>query len=278
MAETECVICGEVKVGAKSGWTDEHVKIRATLAWLDQAANKQQLADAIALHSRPDPVLSDEMRGWLIEQPMTPAACARVTDLSIADEYATVLVPQFDGYPDMFPIALWDDLARLPSITRLALNSDDALPTAVIAANSVLRQIDVPILFNGEPRYEELEAFAAESGFGPTERVGDRVTLVRGAVVGPTSGLLLRLADFLPRMGLEEGKEYALVLVGARLVDGAISASLRLNVTLPDGEVGDDQLGELVLLPANGTEEMLEDAAGTLDAHINEHRTLPPRL
>jgi hypothetical protein len=57
-----------------------------------------------------------------------------------------------------------------------------------------------------------------------------------------------------------------------------VSASLRLNVTLPDGEVGDDQLGEIVLLPANGTEEMLEDAARKLDEHINEHRTLPSSL
>lgn len=276
--DPNCVVCGEVVPGASSGWADEHVKIRATLAWLDLPANKQQLTDAIAVHSRPDPILSDEMRGWLIEVPMDAAACALVTDLSIANDYATVLVPEFDGYPDMFPIAAWDDLSRLPSITRLSLNTDDALPSAAIAVPSLLRQIDAPLLFNGEPRYDELNAFAAETGFGPTERIGDRVTLVRGAPIGPTSDLLLRLADFLPRMGLEEGKEYALILVGATLVDGAVRASLRLNVTLPDGEVGDDQLGEIVLLPADGTEEMLEEAAGKLDAHITEHRTLPTSL
>ncbi|CAN5758541.1 hypothetical protein BH11MYX2_BH11MYX2_32660 [soil metagenome] len=272
-------MCGEVVPEASSGWADEHVKIRATLAWLDQAANKQLLTAAVAMHVyESDPILNDPMRGWLIEQPLDPAALASLTDLSVADDYATVLIPQFDGYPDPFPVASWNDLSRLPSITRIALNTDDALPSAELAERSILCQIEAPLLFNGEPRYDELNAFAARAGFGPTERTGDRVTLVRGASVGPTSDLLLRLADYLPRMGLEEGKEYALVLVGARLVDGAVHASLRLNVTLGDGEIGDDQLGELVLLPADGTEEMLAEAAGTLDAHITAYRMLPTSL
>ncbi|HEY4180200.1 MAG TPA: hypothetical protein VGM90_25330 [Kofleriaceae bacterium] len=273
-------ICGEVVAAATSGWADEHVKMRATLAWLDQDTNTQLLTDAIAKHVyESDPIMNDNIRGWLIEYPLDATALAVITDLSVANEYSTDLIPQFDGYPDPLPISTWADLARLPSIEVLALNADDALPAAAdVMAHPRLRQLDVPLLFNGEPRYDQIAALAMESGFFPTSRNGDRVTLVRGAPVLPTTVLLLRLADFLPRMGLEEGKEYALVLVGATLVDGALRASLRLNVTLPDGEVGDDQHGELVLLPANGTEEMLEDVAGKLDAHITEHRTLPTSL
>ncbi|HEY4180201.1 MAG TPA: hypothetical protein VGM90_25335 [Kofleriaceae bacterium] len=265
-------------VSTQARWADEGFKIRAALTWLGQQAQKKELDKAVAAHvGDDDAYTSDAMREFLVSYPLDGTQLASLRALEVSMELITKIIPDFEGYPEPFPIESWTDLAKLPAFERVEVGYDDAVPSAAdVKGHPAIREIEIACSTSDKKRTKALEQLVGGTEFAPGSRVGERVRLVRDA--SGFGALLVKAPTIIPTAGYKKGKAYQLDLLSLDVVDDALKASFRLYTHDANGGIANEARGDLVVLGPKGTEEQLKANAKKLDAYIVANRALPTSL
>lgn len=274
---------------ARAAWADKSMKCMATLTYL---ATKQpkQLAAAIKAHVDDDDCyLSKSMRAFLVAYPLKKEALATITFLLCHAEgsyekssrwmiVASKIIPLDDGESDPFPIKSWADIARLPALEEIVCVADDGvLPSAAdIAKHPALAQVTMLKTYDTE-KQKAIAKLVANSGFHPDELKDHRIILKRDRPSSTLSDLMLILQQHV-QSSYTDGKSFQLDLLGAKVVDGKLRVWLRLYMHNARGNVGAAKLGELDIVPADGTEATLKANGVKLRLYIEKHRKLPASL